>query len=648
MRWFALLGLAGIGALIWLGASRFGLAPRARTGTAGLAGLEREVRDSPREPALRRALAERCLAAGSVFAALEQLEVARALGDRDPALASQLAERYRALGELEAAAETLAEAATAPVAPESLRVALCQRRQEMGDFAGAVEALRPFTVEQRSLAPELRRRLARQHLLAGDWEGAGRWLAPEVEARGDPEWLALRGFHDMLLGRHAAATAALTEAVALAPADAWNRYLLGWAYREAGDADRALAAWRNAGAAPDAPVALQAGAARLLARKGDWRAAATALSPLEADAGDGGPAATDPDYWEVLGVLERNAGRRVEAALAEGRAAYHSGELARAERIYRSALAGAREAGAKALYAALLSGAERRFDSAAGLRDATEAAARWPREPFFLRRRAELLLEANRYREAAVAARRAAAATTEDAAAVADLEARISLEAGRKADLESAARRNLALQPSDPNPSLLLAEWQLQQERGAEARERALALLRQAVAADPNHAEARASLGSLLAELKRYEEAVPVLRRALELDPRVLEGVPHVQLAMIYRRQGRELEAAFHERRYRYLRRLKDGWASLLPALRRESGPAPLAELGELALARRDAWLALCAFRGAARAAPRDPAIWRGLAAASRRLGRFEPALRAMRRAHQLTPPSPFATARPA
>jgi tetratricopeptide (TPR) repeat protein len=274
------------------------------------------------------------------------------------------------------------------------------------------------------------------------------------------------------------------------------------------------------------------------------------------------------------------------------------------------------------------------------LKHALVGLERWPEDPFFLREAAELLLGQNRSSEARQMARRFdAVAPADERAAAADLQARIALDSADSSALQQAVDRAVVLNPSSAAPLLLLAEWHQQQGTGGEHGRRALELLRRAVAAAPADAEAHAALGSVLAQRKEYDAAVVSLRRALTLSPRVLEGVPNVQLAQIYRRQGRRLEAEFHERRYRHLRRLKDGWANAIAAMRRDAAPGEYRTLGALALERYDNWIALCAFTRAVKAMPGDARSWRGLAAAQRRYGRFDEPVRAMRRAYLLEHP---------
>ena len=128
-----------------------------------------------------------------------------------------------------------------------------------------------------------------------------------------------------------------------------------------------------------------------------------------------------------------------------------------------------------------------------------------------------------------------------------------------------------------------------------------------------------------------------MLLHALTLGPRVLDGAPNAQLAQLYRQQGLGSESQFQESQFQRLRKLKEGWPSLLKVLRQDRPLQDWTALGEMALDRHETWIALCAFRRCTRLAPQDPATWRHLAAAEKRAGRFEESLFAMRRADLLS-----------
>jgi tetratricopeptide (TPR) repeat protein len=68
------------------------------------------------------------------------------------------------------------------------------------------------------------------------------------------------------------------------------------------------------------------------------------------------------------------------------------------------------------------------------------------------------------------------------------------------------------------------------------------ALLRRAVALDPKLTKGFVELGTLLSDQQRHKEAIPELRRAIELDPNQLQV--HYRLAQAYQRTGQKALAA--------------------------------------------------------------------------------------------------------
>lgn len=80
------------------------------------------------------------------------------------------------------------------------------------------------------------------------------------------------------------------------------------------------------------------------------------------------------------------------------------------------------------------------------------------------------------------------------------------------------------------------------------------ALLRRAVALDPKLTKGFLELGTLLADEQRHKEAIPELRRAIELDPNQPQA--HYRLAQAYQRTGQKTLAA---QELAIFERLKDG-----------------------------------------------------------------------------------------
>jgi tetratricopeptide (TPR) repeat protein len=598
------------------------LIPRPKSRKAELTSWEMEARRRPNDPKVRIGFATAARAANQPFLALQQLEVARALGDGDPRTPMTAARLYDELGEAGAAEETLRDVVTPEAAAERSRLLLDQ-----GFFGEAAKALAKAPAPSDPLS---RRRLTRTLLLAGR-VGRAAHIFPR-DPVDDPDWLALRGWQRILAGKPSEAVGDLKRALASAPKDGWNGYLLGQAYESAGDSSKAIYTWMAASRMPSAPPRAAINAARLMVREGLWKNADAALARVETESKE------DPLFWEVRAQVSGHLYHPLQAVLDRGRSLFHSGDPWAAESLYRRSIRQyASSPNVQDVWAALVRSAEERNDSRAALTYASDACAKWPKEPFFLRRRAELLLEENSYAEAREMSNRLEAVSAPSDPEVADLKCRLALESGDPA-FEAAATAYAASAPQEPSPLLLLGEWR--HERGPQGGgpENELEAYREAVRRAPNNPEAHARLGGLLAELRRKDDAIRELLQALSLSPRVMDGVPDIQLARMYRLTGRKPEAEFHERRYAALRRSKDDWLNLLRVMRGTGTAADWRRLGDAALERKESWIGLCAFVRLTRLTPLEPSAWRGLAAAQRRLGRFEEALSAMLRAEKLRP----------
>jgi tetratricopeptide (TPR) repeat protein len=576
------------------------------------------------------------MAAHDTFAAIEQMEVARDLGDHDPDHAQHLAALYDGLGEPEMAEAVLA-AAVKPDSKPALLLAHSQALLKLGLFAEASEAVHPLIAQWSTLANETRQYVARSALLAGDADAAGQILKlqPETSDGTDPEWPAIRGLQALLEGQARKAVDAFASAVKRNPSDAWNATLLGRACQEAGDSRGALNAWGPAVQPSDAPPEALIGAATLLAQANRLDEADQLLTRVANED------RRAPTYWQAQSLV---AGRRKQFTAEQaalGYMAYNSGDPWRAEAIWQASFPKAKEADARELCVAIFNSAFRREDPRTALRYAGMAVSRRPKDPYLLKSLAEFQVAQNLLAEALATAQRfQAVAPPNQQAQAAELLSRIALDSGKPDLLQQSAQRNRDLAPNDPLPLLHLAEWQYSQGRSLENLERTLKLYQQASAVAPDSAEAAARAGIVLNEMKRVPEALSALLHALTLAPRVLEGTPNALLAQLEARQGLSRESAFETRQYMRLRALKDAWPNQIKAMRQESpepGLTAWKRLAQTALDRHETWVALCASRRATRLAPHDPASWRLLAAANKRFGWFFEALDAMRQADRLT-----------
>src|SRR5579871_66881 len=156
----ALLLLIGMGAVV-SGCAH----PSARvSATAAVS----SVPATPHSIAERLTLSEQQERAGETFAAIEQIEAARILGENEQAANLRLARLYDSVGEFEQAATVLGQAAGRPGASPDVRVAWSQALFKLGDFPGADRAVRPLLPQASRLPDPMRRTIARTLLLADD------------------------------------------------------------------------------------------------------------------------------------------------------------------------------------------------------------------------------------------------------------------------------------------------------------------------------------------------------------------------------------------------------------------------------------------------------------------------------------------------
>ncbi len=588
-------------------------------------------------PTTRRQATEQAIRSGELYAAVQQLVIASETEDQSTETVLQLANLYNQLGEIENADEILTALATKPNAPPDVCLFLAQTRSKRGDFKGAAVALRPLLPRFTTQQPQIQQVLVRTFLLAGDADTVAPLLP---KATTDAEWLALEGLSALVRDQPQQAARQFARAVSANPQDAWNTFLWGYALQRAGKATDAITVWSKAVQLADVSPEATVGLAQLLAKSGKGTEAAAVLSRLsKADS-------ANPAYWQVRQEMEQAKGNRVAAGLAQGYALYYGGDPRRAETVWQKILPLATGSDAHELYAALHNSAFKRQDPQSALRWTTEALQRWPNDPYFHKRHAEVLLSINKIQEAEAEARSLVKDTSTlpepsgqseyQPVEVVELLCRIALDGGKPELLRESVERYQKLKPESPNPLLHLAEWQAQQGRDPKNLEATLSLYQQAAALDPKDADTQAHIGILLADLKQPQEAISVLLHALTLWPRVQDGAPHARLAQLYQREGKAAEARFHAAQYQKLRRIKERWPTLLKALRQDRPLAEWKELGEIALFNRENWIARCAYRRATQIAPRDAESWRGLAAVEKRQGYFIPALEATLKAHRL------------
>lgn len=163
----------------------------------------------------------------------------------------------------------------------------------------------------------------------------------------------------------------------------------------------------------------------------------------------------------------------------------------------------------------------------------------------------------------------------------------------------------LRADPDSPIPRARIANLQLSRDP-----ERAEALFRDIISAQPDAAVAYAGLGLALLARNRLDEAEEPLRHALELDPKLANA--HTTLSVLYDLQGRPDEARLHALRAREL-------SPRDPTAANNLGVSYLVA-GEFAQAEKT-------FREAALLAPNDPAVRNNLGVALGRQGHYGEAL---------------------
>jgi tetratricopeptide (TPR) repeat protein len=508
---------------------------------------------------------------------------------------------------------------------------LAQIYLKLGDFQKSVEALRPLQTRFSSLDADAQQTIVRAFLLAGDPDSAAR-LLNEPGAISAADHQALLGLKDLVAAKPAQAVSELQRVLAINPSDAWAGYLLGKARLAAGEDTRAMTAWSEVVKAQSPPPQAVIGLAALMAHAGSADAADAMLDRVQ------GADRKLPAYWEAAALIARQRKHATMEKIASGYASYNAGDPWQAESIWRAALNNASDDLAREIYSALSNSAFRRADAEAALQYAGEAARRWSNDPEALRQYAETLLAQSQLKEAIAAAQHfQAIAPANRQAQAAELLSRIALDAVKPDLLQSSARQDRTLAPSDPMPLLHLAEWQGQQGRDPANLEKTLALYQDARTIAPDNAEAAARAGVILADLKRNTEAISTLLHALTLNPRVMDGTPNALLLQLYQRSEETREGRFEAQWYQRVRALKETWPTLLKTMRQpNASSSDWKALGEMALRRHENWIALCAFTRRVKLAPSDPVARAELAMAQKRLGWFDEALESMIKAHSL------------
>jgi Flp pilus assembly protein TadD len=118
--------------------------------------------------------------------------------------------------------------------------------------------------------------------------------------------------------------------------------------------------------------------------------------------------------------------------------------------------------------------------------------------------------------------------------------AQVQMHFGKQEDARASLSKARALEPRDPGTLVLLAKIDLDQGATDERLQTAESLLKEAIAIDDRYSAAYRELGTLHARRRQMDEAVPVLRKAVKLDP--TDGQALFQLAQALLRTGHDAE----------------------------------------------------------------------------------------------------------
>jgi tetratricopeptide (TPR) repeat protein len=125
-------------------------------------------------------------------------------------------------------------------------------------------------------------------------------------------------------------------------------------------------------------------------------------------------------------------------------------------------------------------------------------------------------------------------------------------QVGATGEAESAYREALAVEPEHANAMINLGRLRHAERKHKEAE----ALYRNALALDPRHAIARFNLGVVLEDQGRIQEAIANYRLANEIDPSVADV--HYNLARLYEHQGDRQAAIRHLAAFKALSHERD------------------------------------------------------------------------------------------
>ncbi len=479
--------------------------------------LEALLALDPEDVQVLFALGRLYLEAGEVEAAADAFRRVAGLTPENRMATSLLIDALLKADETREAETLLREVLAKDTAALEARLALAELLGDRGEHDAALDTLRGAPVEQRTNA-RLQRQVASALYRAGDLDGA------------------------------LAATEALLERFPEERQPQVLKVLVLAAQGKNVEAEALLSALRREDPANLALAGMQA---RLLVREGRAEEAAAVVAAVQAELAAAGNTAEAEAAGLELARVRLEAEQWTEAAAAA------------------AALAGAGDPEVRAAALSLRLDALTELQRFAEALDLLAAAEESAADPVFTTRRAELLLRLGRESEgrevlaqlagsgeppAVLAAAQAYQRLERYGDSIPILEGLLRRDGdnapaafllgaaherqGRHAEAEAAFRRALAVEPAfHPAMNYLGYMWAEKGERLDEA----LALVRQAVALEPDNGAYVDSLGWAHFQLGRIEEAVQLLERAARLEPG--DATIYEHLGDAYRAQGRAAEA---------------------------------------------------------------------------------------------------------
>lgn len=269
-------------------------------------------------------------------------------------------------------------------------------RFKLGFFDDAANAIRPLLPNWKALTPDEQTAILQYLTFAGDTRAV-----EKISPRQDGRFSAVHALALVIDHKNTAAKNLILRHLDSHPEDVDSVYLLGLALLQDGKPRPALAVFNKLTTLSNAPARARFHAARLLAENHNSKKAQDLLRALDEQASH--DAAEDPFYWKAwsqISKLETGKSREILMGINGGYLAFYSGDPVGAETTWRQTIPLASDEDRHEIYAAIYNSAFRRHDTDTALSITSDALKFRPNDPYFLKRRAEILLGQNRLKEA--------------------------------------------------------------------------------------------------------------------------------------------------------------------------------------------------------------------------------------------------------